>query len=145
MKQELIEINLTDDPEELLIPLLLGSVSCGFPSPADDYVEESINLNKILIRHPKATVMVRAGGDSMIGRMIDKGTIILVDKMIIPQKSGEAAYVRIGNEVCVRELFYDEDGRAFLLARNDNYPPIEVTDVMDVEILGKVIYSITKQ
>jgi DNA polymerase V len=144
MREQLIEINLTDDPEEILIPLLLSSVSCGFPSPADDYVEDAINLNKILIRHPKATVMVRAGGDSMIGRMIDIGTIILVDKMVIP-KSGEAAYVRIGNEVCVRELYYDNEGHGFLLAKNENYPPIEVTEGMDVEILGKVIYSITKQ
>ena len=132
------------DAEPLLLPLISGQVSCGFPSPAADYIEERIDLLRVLIKHPEATYLWRAGGDSMNGRLIDVGTVIAFDRMIEP-KSGDAAAVRIGGETCVRELFIDKDGRRFLKACNDNYKPIEVTEEMDVQILGKVIFSITEQ
>lgn len=107
-------------------------------------IEERIDILREIVKHPETTYLWRAGGDSMVERMIDVGTVIVFDKMIEP-KSGDAVAVRIGGGECVRELFIDREGKKFLKACNENYPPIEVTEEMEVEILGKVIYSITKQ
>ena len=134
----------TEENETVLLPIFLCEVSCGFPSPAEDWIEERIDILREIVRHPQTTYLWRAGGDSMIERNIDVGTALVFDRMIQP-KSGDAAAVRIGGDFCVRELFIDGKGRRFLKARNENYQPIEVTEEMDVEILGKVTYSITKQ
>ena len=131
--------------EPVLLPVLLCEVSCGFPSPAEDYSEERIDILREIVKHPLMTYIWRAGGDSMRDRLIDRGTIIVYDRMIEP-KSGDAAAVRIGGDLCVREIYIErETGRKFLRACNDNYQPIEVTEEMDVEILGEITYSITKQ
>ncbi len=134
----------TIEDEYPLVPLLLCEVSCGFPSPAEDYIEEPIDILRKIIRHPKATFVWRAGGDSMRDRLIDVGTLLVYDRMVEP-RSGEAAAVRVGGGLCVREIYFDRDGRKFLKAGNSHYPPIEVTEEMDVEILGKITYSINKQ
>lgn len=133
------------DGEPVLLPILLCEVSCGFPSPAEDYTEERIDILREIVRHPLTTYVWRAGGDSMRDRLIDSGTIVVFDRMIEP-KSGDAAAVRIGGGLCVREIYIDrQTGRKFLRSCNENYAPIEVTEEMGVEILGKIIYSITKQ
>ena len=132
---------LNEKPEFLSIPIFLCRVSAGFPSPADDYVESAIDLNREIIKHPSATFCVRAAGDSMIDAGIRPNTTLIVDRMI-ETKSGDVVIARIGDEMCVKELFIDEeDGTILLLPRNDNYHPIEITEEMDFEIWGKVIYS----
>ncbi|CAN5662272.1 translesion error-prone DNA polymerase V autoproteolytic subunit [soil metagenome] len=133
---------IVDEPSEsLLIPLVLSRVSAGFPSPADDYIETSIDLNKELIRHPFATFFVRTSGDSMIDAGILPNSTLIVDRMV-ETKSGDFVIARIGDEMCVKELYIDdEDGKILLLPRNDNYQPIEITEEMDFEICGKVIVS----
>jgi DNA polymerase V len=140
------EINEEDEsiPMPVLIPFIISYLSCGFPSPAADYLEEPIDLIRTLIKHPRATVLWRAGGDSMIGRHIDVGTVMVIDKMVKP-KSGDAVAVRINGEMCVREWVVDGDGKVFLKACNDNYKPIELNEFMEVEIKGTVVCSITVQ
>lgn len=128
---------------ELLIPLVVSSVSAGFPSPADDYIETSIDLNRELIRHPFATFYVRASGDSMIDAGIRANATLIVDRAI-ETKSGDIVIARIGDELCVKELFIDEESKIFLLPKNDNYKPIIITEDLDFEIWGKVICSINK-
>ena len=124
-----------------LIPLVLCRVAAGFPSPADDYIETAIDLNKELIRHPYATFFVRASGDSMSGVGIKPNTTLVVDRMV-ETKSGDIVIARIGDEMCVKELYIDDaDGKILLLPKNDNYQPIEITETMDFEICGKVIVS----
>lgn len=125
-----------------LIPLFLCRVSAGFPSPADDYIETVIDLNRELIRHPSATFFVRASGDSMIKAGIKPNTTLVVDRQV-ETKSGDIVIARIDDELCVKELFINEmDGTILLLPKNDNYQPIEITEEMDFEIWGKVIVSI---
>ncbi|MDR8290400.1 translesion error-prone DNA polymerase V autoproteolytic subunit, partial [Acinetobacter baumannii] len=63
----------------LLIPLFSDPVQCGFPSPAQDYVEQRIDLNELLINHPSATYFVKAAGDSMIEGGISEGDLLVVD------------------------------------------------------------------
>src|SRR5688500_12503149 len=135
-------VYFVDEPfESLLIPLVSCRVSAGFPSPAEDYIETAIDLNRELIRHPSATFFVRASGDSMIEAGIMTNTTLVVDRMV-ETKSGDVVIARIGSEMCVKELFIDDDGKVLLLPKNDNYQPIEITEEMDFEIWGKVIVSI---
>lgn len=130
-------------PDPLLIPLILFKVSAGFPSPADDYIETSIDLNRELIKHPEATFLVRAGGDSMLGGLIDVNTVLVVDRMI-ETKSGDIVIARFGNDMCVRQLIISDEGKVLLKSKNDSYKPIEVSDDTDFEIWGKVVWSINK-
>jgi DNA polymerase V len=132
-----------DFESDLLIPLVLSYVSAGFPSPADDYIESSIDLNRELIRHPFATFCVRASGDSMIDVGIRPNATLIVDRMI-ETKSGDIVIARIGDEMCVKELFIDEEGKVFLMPKNDNYKPIIIDENMDFEIWGKVVCSINR-
>ena len=125
------------------IPLALARASCGFPSPANDYIETVIDLNQELIRHPFATFFVRASGDSMIDVGILPDATLIVDRMI-ETKSGDIVIARIGDELCVKELFIDDAGRVLLVPKNDNYKPIIIDENMDFEIWGKVICSINK-
>jgi len=129
--------------EPLFLPFILSRVSAGFPSPADDYVETSIDLNKELIRHPATTFCVRASGDPMIDVGIRLNVALLVDRMI-ETKSGDIVIARIGNEMCVKELFIDEEGKVYLIPKNDNYKPIIIDENMDFEIWGKVVCSINR-
>lgn len=129
--------------EPILIPFVLSQVSAGFPSPADDYVETSIDLNKELIRHPLATFCVRATGDSMTDAGIKPNATLIVDRMV-ETKSGDIVIARIGDDMCVKELLIDDEGRVFLMPKNDNYKPIEITEDLDFEIWGKVVCSINK-
>ncbi len=128
----------------VLIPLFLCRVSAGFPSPADDYIETSIDLNRELIRHPFATFFVRAIGDSMIEAGIKPNTTLIVDRQV-ETKSGDIIIARIGDEMCVKELFIEDDGgKIYLLPKNINYQSILITEDVDFEIWGKVICSINK-
>jgi len=126
--------------EPLFLPLILSRVAAGFPSPAEDYIESSIDLNRELIRHPFATFYVRASGDSMIDAGIRPNATLIVDRAI-ETKSGDIVIARIGDEMCVKELFIDDSGKVLLVPKNANYKPIEISEGMDFEIWGKVIVS----
>lgn len=129
--------------EPLLLPLFLSRVSAGFPSPAEDYIETSIDLNRELIRHPAATFCVRASGDSMIDAGIRPNATLVVDRMV-ETKCGDIVIARIGDEMCVKELLIDDEGKVYLVPKNESYQPIEINEDMDFEIWGKVICSINK-
>ncbi len=133
----------SDFPSPFSFPLVGCGVSAGFPSPADDYIETSIDLNRELVQHPFATFFVRASGDSMIGAGIKPSATLVVDRAI-ETKSGDVVIARIGDEMCVKELFIDDEGKVFLVPKNDNYKAIEITEDMDFEIWGKVVCSINK-
>lgn len=116
----------------------------GFQNPAQDYLEDDPDWNRILIRHPSATFHVDAGSDSMIERGIFVGTKVFVDRMIKPMNQDEIVYVRIGDRFYIRQLHYDEEKRLYLAPANINCGLIEVTEDLDHQIIGKITYSITK-
>jgi DNA polymerase V len=124
-------------------PLVLSRVSAGFPSPADDYVESSIDLNKELVRHPAGTFFVRASGDSMIEAGIQPNATLIVDRML-ETKSGDIVIARIGDEMLVKELQIDDEGKVWLVPKNINHKPFEITPDLDFEVWGKVIWAINK-
>lgn len=121
-------------------PLFMTLVSAGFPSPAEDYVEGRLDLNRFLIKHPVATFYVRVSGDSMEGVGIHPGTILVVDRAV-EADDGDIVIARINDELCVKRLRIQE-GRIWLMPENDDYQPIEVIEGMDFEVWGRVMHAI---
>ena len=122
------------------IPLLNDSVSAGFPSPADDYTEENIDLNEHLISNPFSTFFLRVKGDSMINAGIKDNDLIIVDKSLIA-KPGDIVIAMIDGEFTIKRLSIKND-ELYLKAENHNYPDFRFKNHIDVQIWGVVIYSI---
>ena len=123
----------------LLRPLVVARISAGFPSPAEDWIEGRLDLNHHLIKHPAATFYMRVIGDSMNDE-IREGDILVVDRAA-EAEDGDIVIVRIFNDFTVKKLSL-QDGKIWLLASNESYQPIEITEEMDFEVWGKVLWSI---
>lgn len=121
-------------------PLILNRISAGFPSPAEDYIEGRLDLTKHLIRHPVATFYIRVSGDSMSPK-IEPGELLVVDRAT-ETKNNDIVVARIGNDLCVKKLHFDRDGSIWLKSENRKYPAIEITEDMDFEVWGRVMWSI---
>lgn len=122
-------------------PLFSARVAAGFPSPAEDYIEGRIDLNKELIRHPLATFYVRVIGDSMINAGILPGALIVVDRME-EARDGDIVIARINDELCVKRLSLGDDGLIWLLSENEHYQPIEIKMEDEFEVWGKVLHCV---
>jgi len=126
----------------LEVPLFTAGVSAGFPSPADDFVDRSLDLNEYLIKHPAATFFVRVEGNSMIGSGIHPGDILIVDKSLEPH-DGSIVIAVVNGEFTVKRL-KRERGRCCLMPENPAYAPIEISGDMQLEVWGVVTYVIHK-
>ena len=121
-------------------PLISFRVPAGFPSPAADYIEGNIDLNRDLIKHRLSTFYIRVIGDSMES-LIHSGDLLVVDKM--PETNDKDIVVaRIGNDLCVKRLRILDDGSVWLYSENINYQPIQINMEDDFEIWGKVLHTI---
>jgi DNA polymerase V len=118
------------------LPLYGSKVSAGFPSPAEDYISERLDLNEYLIKHPAATFLVRATGNSMINAGIHENDILIVDRSLTPQ-SGKIVIVAIDGQLTVKRLQKKKD-RYLLVAENPDYPPIEIQENQETYIWGVV-------
>ncbi len=118
------------------LPLFLESVSAGFPSPADDYLEGKLDLNEHLIRNPSATFFVRVTGDSMIDAGVYSGDILVVDRSLFP-KDGNIVIAVINGELTVKRIKKSQN-KLFLLPENPDYDPIEISAEMSFEVWGVV-------
>lgn len=121
-------------------PLFAGAIPAGFPSPADDYIDRSLDLNEYLVRHPAATFFVRATGDSMVNAGIHSGDILIVDRALDPADNRIVIAV-INGELTVKRIRRAK-GKVFLLAENPAFPPIEVTPETGFEVWGVVAHVI---
>ena len=122
------------------IPLLNDSVSAGFPSPADDHMEENIDLNEHLISNPFSTFFLRVKGESMINAGIKDKDLIIVDKSL-RARPGHIIIAMIDGEFTIKRLSM-KNNELYLKAENHNYPDFRFKDHIDVQIWGVVIYSI---
>jgi len=122
------------------ISLLSDSVSAGFPSPADDYTEENIDLNEHLISNPFSTIFLRVKGDSMINAGIKDKDLIIVDKSLTA-RPGNIIIAMIDGEFTIKRLSM-KNNELYLKAENHNYPDFRFKNHIDVQIWGGVIYSI---
>ena len=137
---EVVGIYLPGRGMKLSRPLVECRVPAGFPSPAQDEIAGRIDLNRDLVRHPLATFYVRVEGDSMEPR-IHTGELLVVDRMV-ETKDGDVVVARLGYEFTVKRLRVEDDGRIWLVSENPSYEPIQVTEGMDFEVWGRVMYSI---
>ena len=126
--------------QNIKFPLLSDSISAGFPSPADDYTEENIDLNEHLISNPFSTFFLRVKGDSMINAGIKDKDLIIVDKSL-RAKPGNIIIAMIDGEFTIKRLSI-KNNELYLKAENHNYPDFRFKNHIDVQIWGVVIYSI---
>ena len=119
-------------------PLLSSRVEAGFPSPADDYVERSLDLNEELITHPAATFFLRAGGRSMLGAGIHDGDLLVVDRSRTA-KEGMVVVAVVDGEFTVKRLTRDSNGPV-LGSEHPGYPPIPIGPDTEVVIWGVVTW-----
>lgn len=119
------------------IPHMMSSpVACGFPSPAEQYIESPLDLNELLVRKSAATFFVRAAGDSMTGVGIRSGDILVVDRSL-EAIDGSIVIAAVDNEFTVKTLRRDECG-VRLEAANRKYKPILFDEGMELRIFGVV-------
>lgn len=142
--QKELEILKPDRYREFNLPMFLESVSAGFPSPAEDYLEDKLDLNDLLIRNPASTFFVRVTGDSMINSGIHSGDILVVDRSLDP-KNGSIVIAVINGELTVKRLSRS-NGSISLIPENPNYKKIDITAEMNFEVWGvvsSVIHKVT--
>ncbi len=125
-----------DDTTKCERPLFMVPVAAGFPSPAEDYIEGKLDLNRHLIKHPAATFFVRVSGDSMIDAGIHPGDILIVDRSLEPADKKVVIAV-IDGELTVKRIRMKK-GRIYLMPENEKYKPIEIEKEMDFDIWGVV-------
>ena len=127
---------------KISLPLYLSKVPAGFPSPADDYIDEKLNLDKHLIKNKPATYIVQVDGDSMTGANITSGDMLIVDRSIKPLK-GHIVIACLDGELTVKKLQVI-NRKVCLVAENKKYAPIEINADSDLIIWGVVTFIIHK-
>ncbi len=125
------------------VPYMISKVSAGFPSPADDYLEKNLNIDRLLIKNKPSTFLIRAGGDSMINIGIYDGDILVVDRSLEAKKK-DIVIASIFGELTVKKLLFDKQGNPQLKSENKNYPNIEIKNKEDLVIWG-VVSSVIHQ
>ncbi len=123
-------------------PFYTGCVPAGFPSPAEDYLEEQLDLNQFLIRRPAATFFIRVSGESMIGAGIHADDILVVDRSIPP--SDKKVVVAVVNGEMTVKRFRKKGSEIWLTPENDAYEAICVREEMDFRVWGVVTAVIHK-
>lgn len=124
------------------LPYADDGVVAGFPSPAQDFMSESIDLNRDLIHHSESTFYARATGDSMKDAGVEEGDILVVDKSLEPS-DGDMAVCCIDGEFTLK--FIERHKKYILLQpANPDYSPIKVTPEDDFTVWGIVTYIIHK-
>jgi DNA polymerase V len=119
-------------PRVLPLPLFSGKVAAGFPSPADDYVEKSLDLNELLVQKAAATFFVRAQGESMLGAGIHPNDILVVDRSIEPVP-GKVVICALDGELTVKRLERANE-QWQLKAENPAYPDIVIYEALELVI-----------
>jgi DNA polymerase V len=123
-----------------LTPLYSHSISAGFPSPADDYIEDRLDLNELLVNNKAATFFLRVKGDSMVNAGIHHGDIIVVDRSVQPAHRSIVVAV-VDGELTVKRLM-THMGAAELHAENPKYAPIRLQEGQELTIWGVVTSSV---
>ena len=118
----------------IYLPLYLERISAGFPSPAQDYVEQRLDLNQLCVKRPAATYFLRVAGISMINAGIYPDDLLVVDRSITAQ-AGDIVVASLNREFTVKVLEIDP---LRLVPQNEDYHPILINETDDFEIFGVV-------
>lgn len=123
------------------LSLFSSLIAAGFPSPAQDYVEQTLDLNELCIKHPAATFFVKVQGDSMIDAGIFSGDILVVDRSLQPAH-GDIVIAAVNGEFTVKQLQLRPVVQ--LLPRNALFSPIAINDESELNIFGVVTNVVKK-
>lgn len=134
-------IGVSEVRSRLELPLFVSKVSAGFPSPAQDYVEQTLDLNELCIKRPAATFFVRVDGDSMIDAGIFSNDILIVDRSVKPAH-GDVVVAQVNGEFTVKELCLRPT--LMLVPRNKSFEPISFADDSELQIFG-VVTNVLRQ
>lgn len=122
------------------LPYFPSGIKAGFPSPAADFDESKISLDRVLVKNHEATFYAKASGTSMIGAGIDDGDIMIIDRSLEPQNN-KIAVCCIDGEFTVKRIAIKKDG-VYLLPENETFQPIKITEDNELIIWGIVTYVI---
>ena len=138
----MLDLYVTDVTSKIDIPYANEGIQAGFPSPAQNYINESIDLNVELIKHPASTFFGKVSGDSMIEEGIEEGDILIIDKSLEPI-NGDLAVCCIDGEFTLKRIEI-EDNCIRLMPSNATFKPIVVTPDDQFTVWGIVTYTIKK-
>ena len=130
----------TTEGSQVVTPFFISPVAAGFPSPAEDYRGQDLNLHEFLVHNPAATFFVRASGDSMVNAGIHDGDLLVIDRSL-PAEHGAVVIAAVAGELTVKRLIV-KAGRAYLAPANDLFDPIDITGSEDTVIWGVVVHSV---
>lgn len=133
-------MELSQLPMLLDLPLFGSKIPAGFPSPADDHLEATIDLNRQYVRHPAATIFVRVQGTSMTGAGIHNGDMLVVDRSL-EAHSGSVVIAVINGELTVKRLVIKGD-EVWLMPENPEFQPLQITEDMGLQVWGVVAHVI---
>lgn len=139
MKVSVIEIERSPFVKPLVLPNIYRTgVSCGFPSPADDYTESTLDIGEHLVKHPSSTYFAKAEGSSMEGVGIYDGDLLVVDRSVTPVDS-HIVVVAIAGELTCKMLDLRHN---CLRSANPAYKPIPITEGLETVIEGVVTHAV---
>lgn len=146
MKEDNVKLTIFrgSHTNKLELPFAGGGIRAGFPSPAQDYLDEAIDFNRDFILNPECTFYARCEGDSMVEEGISDGDYLVIDKLIQPE-NGNIVVAFIDGEFTLKRLnISTKNGmkRLFLMPANPKYDPIEVFEENDFRIWGVLLYCI---
>ena len=128
---------------QLELSLFCSKISAGFPSPAEDSIDASLDLNHLIVTHPSSTFFVRVEGESMSGAGIISGDMLVVDRSITP-KSGDIVVAILEGEFTVKR-WLKRNSSWFLIPENNSFNEIEISSNLseqEFEIWGVVTYAV---
>lgn len=141
-KKSQIEFCNIDISTDIKLPVFMSEIECGFPSPANDYIEQELDLNKYVIRNPSSTFFGKVTGYSMEDEGIMPGDLVVIDKSINDYH----------NKIC---LCWYEDGftlkriekiknKIYLVSKNKTFPKIEIKEGIQFGVWGVVTFYFRK-
>ena len=139
-KTKVKKIYSPDEYVEQVRPFFGATVSAGFPSPAGDYLEGQLDLNKHLIEHPAATYFVRVTGESMVEAGIHDGDLLVVDRGMEPRDKN-IVIANVDGELTVKRIRI-RNKKVTLVPENESYQPRQINEQMEFEIWGIVKHVI---
>lgn len=137
-----ITIYIPETSEVIERPIVNENIAAGFPSPAEDFKEVRISLDKELIENENATFYARVRGNSMIDANIEDGDLLVIDRSI-ETRNGKIAVCMIDGEFTIKRLKVEKD-QIFLMPENNAFKPIKVTEDNELIVWGIVTYVIKK-
>lgn len=142
MKKEKLNFLIPKKENNLGQWLINQGISAGFPSPADDFKEIRISLDKELVKNEEATFYARVSGDSMQGAGLENGDLLIIDRSIEPSNN-KIAVCFVDGEFTVKRIKI-ESKKVYLMPENKKYSPIEINEENELIIWGIVTYVIKK-